>query len=123
MNRLLLSLWVLTASTTFSIALTGIQASVAIAHDEIQRGIQDINNALAYPTSSQQFFEEGQERLEIRIDQLQHQAQRVMPVLDISPDVFQQQQHWQDEGDRHLDELWHQRGDRVPPVTLTEPVR
>lgn len=69
---------------------------------------QSVINALAYPTSSQRFLEEGYRRMEMDIRQLQEPAPAT-PVLSVDPDLeqldLQQWQPWNEdplpsEGDR-----------------------
>ena len=68
-------------------------------------------NGLFYPTSSQRFFEQGQKQLDIEIQHLQQNVPAPPPILNISADVFQQQQIW-----RQQQEIWLQRQEPGKPI-------
>lgn len=71
---------------------------------------RSVTNALAYPTSSQRFFEEGYEQLEREIQRLQEPAPAT-PVLSVNPDLQQQDlQQWQPWDEEQLTG----GGDRLP---------
>ncbi|MBD1911605.1 MULTISPECIES: hypothetical protein [unclassified Leptolyngbya] len=56
---------------------------------------RSIINSLAYPTSSQRFFEEGYAQMEREIQQLQGRLETNTPVLNVQPAVREQPEELQ----------------------------
>lgn len=95
------------ATSLTCVVLIGSDGSPAAAQTVPAR----ITNALAYPTSSQRFFEAGNEQLEIEIQRLQHNPQ-AMPTLHISREVQQQQQTLQQQEPRWEELIHKPRGNQ-----------
>lgn len=105
MKRLLLSPLIFTVALSW-VALVTSNASAAVA----QTVPTQITNSLAYPTSSQRFFQDGDDQLEIEIQRLQHNSQTTPSTLHISQEVWQQQQILQQQEpqlDEQLKEMIH----------------
>jgi hypothetical protein len=89
-----------------SAALLGNNISPAHAQQRSQAP-----NSLFYPTSSQRFFEQGRKQLDIEIQHLQKNTPAAPPILNISADVFQQQQTWLQQ-----QEIWLQHREPGNPI-------
>jgi len=117
MKRMLLLVMVFVSSSLFSMALIGTCVSPAAAEDY---GSQDVGNALASPTSSERFFEEGRQQLEQKIQRLQQGSNaQTSDILKIDPAIFQQQQNLQQQ-EQHLLDGVHAPQNRILPI---EPLR
>jgi hypothetical protein len=107
MKRILLLVVVFVSSSLVSIASIGTGVSPAAAEE---RGARDVGNALAYPRSSERFFEAGRQQLEEEIQRLQQGSnEQTSDILKIDPAIFQQQRNLQQQEMHLLD------GVRAPP--------
>lgn len=93
MKRIPLLIVILVSSSLVSIASMGTRASPVAAQDH---ELQNVSNALASPTSSERFFDAGRRELEHEIQRLyQGSDAQLSDVLEIDPEIFQQQRDWQ----------------------------
>jgi hypothetical protein len=101
MKQRLLLVLVFVSSNLVIIAANGMYASPLPAQ---ARGFQNVVNGLVFPTSSQSFFEAGQQQLEQEIKHLEQGfKQQPSALLEIEPAVFQQQQNLQQQEQPPLD--------------------
>jgi hypothetical protein len=64
-----------------------------------------IVNDLLYPRSSERFFQEGYEQFEIEIQRLQNRSEVSLSLLEIDPNLLQQQQLLREEQEIHFPEM------------------
>jgi hypothetical protein len=117
MKRILLLVLVFMSSSLVSIAALGTCASPVAAQEyRFQGGLQSVGGALATPTNSERFFNEGQRQLEREIQRLQKGSNvQSSNILKIDPSIEQQQ--------RDLQRQEHQFLDGVSvPQTFTLPI-
>ncbi|AFY32173.1 hypothetical protein [Calothrix sp. PCC 7507] len=86
-----LQLLIFTVSTLFSVAFIEGNTFLVDAQ-EIANSFDNprITNALSYPTSSQRFFQEGRDLLEIEIQRLQQNSPTSRAILCIDPEILPQ---------------------------------
>lgn len=105
---LLLFIRIFAASVLISLGLLEISSSSANARP----ALQEVVNALSYPSSSQRFLEEGQIQLETEIKYLQQKALALPPTLRIEPELLQKQQVLLQQQERWLEDKFQEQGCR-----------
>jgi hypothetical protein len=106
-----LSPLVFVASILFSIALMG-GCTLSAGAREVTNS--EITNGLFYPNSSQQFFQGGRVMFDVEIQRLQQQSQTRPSILQVDPNIWQQQRDWQEQQEQLLEEMMRERNERTP---------
>lgn len=100
MKQILLPIAFFVGSSLVAIASVALSVSPGAAQDQ---GVQSLNSALSYPTSSERFFRAGQQQLEQEIQRLQQGSNaQATDVLRIEPTVYEQQRDWQRQQDQQF---------------------
>jgi hypothetical protein len=103
MKRILLAVAIVLSSSLIGIAASGVFASIAAAQNY---QLQHVNNALAFPRSSERFFDAGRQQIDQEVQRLrQGSNEQTTDLLDIDPTILQQQQNLQPPEQQFLDEV------------------
>lgn len=65
----------------------------------------EVINSIFYPNSSQRFFREGYEQLEIEIQRLQNRSEVSSSLLEVDLNLLQQQQQWRERQELRLPKM------------------